>query len=512
MDKFFNLENSSTNNTTNFIEEIDEEEIVNKVLKKINNQNEFIDDIIDNILDKVIYNLNEIQINKMERVENKCLNQIYDKFGIKKNINVDEPIDLVYTFVNYKDKDFMGKRENFSLKNLDPILLKNYKEEKKELFHDFLLNIEITKKNLPFIRNIYIITPTADILDDYDEYIIIPIEDIYCNDKFVKTYFRPNYIVKYLKNIKGLSKLFLFGNQDSIVIKQMKKEEIVNEIPVIYLQKKDIKLDSNTKNIEEYNTNIIFKEKFEIMMKMGNINQISIVRKDLINFTEKLFNDSVNIDFLLLQYFVGYFFYLYEIKVKNINIYSGFYSSVQRNMFERFNIIKNSKAIYFNINYLNNKCVHYYLHACLINLGVISNKIVKKIVFISKKNKFFYEIPGIERRIRDKVFDCDITINNNFQESAMKFGEILYLVFDDGSKYQNKKHIILEITDINCMDDIFYFMNIESKTSTYNIKIHYPKRFMQKLDDKFMVPLTKILNIENEDSGVKLGKIIFSKN
>lgn len=518
MDKFFNLENSSSIIQTKE-KELNEDEILNNVFEKINYlQYDFITNIVNEIINNSIFNIKVLKDNKIERAEKKLLNKIYEKFNITKNLSIAE-IDLVYTYIHY-NKNYSNSKENFNLKNLDPKILSSFKEEKKENFYDFLLNIEITKKNLPFIRNVYIITPTADYLEDVEKFIVIPIEEICGKDDYNKIYFRPCNVVKYLNEVRGLSNIFLFGNQDCICIKNIKKDNFIKDgIPITYLQKKQLQRDGNIKNIEEYNTNKLFQNKFDIFFKLVNINQLTIVRKDCIDFTLKLFNENINIDFLLLQYLTGYFFYLYDIKTTNNDNFSGFYSNTQKNLYERMFLIKNKKTDFFCINYLNKSYVQFYLHACLINMDIIENKIVRNIFFvIDKENKNMkYRIPSIERTIKDVVSGSKIEFflmdDEKIVEYNGKLGDALYLAFDfPYKKLQHLKHIVLEINEKTSISDILYYMNIECKISSGDrIVAHYPEKVIKNLEEKYNIPLTKMLKIVNLDSGVKLGSIAFNK-
>ena len=232
MDKFFILENSSSNNTTFQKEELNDEEFITRVINKINYDYDFINDIVNNIIDNSFYNLSGIDIKK-EREGNKFIDKILDKFSIKKNIRSEDPIDLVYTFINYRDKGYQNSKMKFENEEIDSLLLKNFRESSNEYYRDFFLNVEMTKKNLPFTRNIFIITPTPIYFEEINKYIIIPIKDICGKDKFNTIYFRPNKIVKYLTELKGLSNLFLFGTQDTAIVTPFNRKDFVKNIPEI---------------------------------------------------------------------------------------------------------------------------------------------------------------------------------------------------------------------------------------------------------------------------------------
>jgi len=497
MEKINNLENSNSNNTSFLVKNMDDDEIMENILEKINKKKyDFINDIIGDIINKSFYNFNDIKLTKMERAEIKLINKIYDKFNIKKNIG--EPIDLVYTFINYNDKIYNKSKLDFKLKNIDEVLLKNFKEEKKEYFNDFILNLKITKKNIPFIRKIYVVTPTPDIIEDLEDIILIPIEDIYGKDNFRKIYFRPNQIIKYLTEVSGLSNLFFYGTQDMLCIKKLNKELLIKDgIPIIPVIKKNIQIDTVTRNIEEYNTNKLFEEKFEIMMKICNVGQLTLVRKDVIQFTKKLFMENYNIDFLLLQYFVGYFFYLYELDKLDKN-YSGFYSNTQKNMYERFNIIKNKRNDFFCINYLSEKHKPYYLHTILSNMGLMREK-VKKIFFLFEGDRFKYFIPTVERILRPYEINFEIVKIDKIYDTNYNFGECLYLVYNfPVKKLVYLKHLIIEIFDFNCIGDLLFLTNNDCKGyyPTFKTEIHYPERVMKRLDERYKMGLLNYLGME----------------
>jgi len=510
---FKNLENSSTL-IRNIFDDSNEEKIMDNVLQKINLlEFDFINNIINEIINNSIFDVSDVKKSKFERAELKLINKIYEKFEIQKIIEEPE-IDLVYTYINYNDKNFIGNIKNFEMKSLDSNLLKNYKEEKRENFFNFLLNVEITKRNIPFVRNIYIITPNYDFIDEIDKYIVVPIEDIYCNDKYSKTYFRPNIIIQYLTEIKGLSNLFFFGTQEMIIAKNIKKDELFSsEVPLIYLKKKILNKD-NVKDIEEYNASKLFEEKFDINLKCANINQLTLVRKDVLSFTKKLFNFNINVDFLLLQYFTGYFFYLYNLKTSNTH-YNYFSINVQKLMTEKFNLLKFKNIDFFSINYLTNKIIPYYLHACLVNLDFIENKVVKNVFFLVDRNdkKIKYILPGIEKYIQNyagSTIKFIIAYDDNIVECNGKFGECIYLVFGcPQKKWQHLKHIVIEMTENACLSDILFFLNVDSRSMNgERVNIFYPKKIVNKMEDKYEVPFSKILKMNNE-SGIKCCNIVF---
>lgn len=513
MKKFINLEISSNNLSITNEDNDNEDEIINNVINRINvSKYDFIDKILNEMIDNSVFNIKEVSKSNLERIELKFLNNIYEKFDIKKDI-ISKEIDLVYTYINYNDKNYLEARDNFNMKEIDNKLLLNFKEERREICYDIFFNIELTKKNLPFIRNVYIITPTPEIFEDFKKYIIIPIEYICEKEKFSKVYFRTNRIIKYLTEIKSLSRVFLYGSSEMIIVKNMSRNLFFKDnLPLINLVKKNFIKDEI--NIEEYNANILFQNKFDILFKLCNNNQLNLVRKDVINLTKKIFVNDLNVDFLLLQYFVGYYFYLYETKINNKNSTNGFYSNIQKYLLDRLNLIKSRKIDFFNLNYINQGIVPYYIHSFLYNFGIIENKFVKNIYFLFEieNSKVKYIIPMIEREIRENVENINFYIINKVDNINNKFGESLYLSFNYPlEKIKNVGDIILDIKDKVSLSEILYFINYVDSNIIFGERLNvlYPEKIMKDLEDKLSLPLTKILKINKRESNVKLGNITF---
>ena len=512
MDIFKSLENSSS---VLIIEdkEYNDEEILDNIFKKIKNDHDFINDIINDIVNNSIINI--IKSSKFERAELKLLNKIYSKFNLKKNIDTDE-IDIVYTYINYNDREFMMNKSSLEINNIDRNLLNNYKSERRDMFNEFILNIEVTKKNLPFIRNVYILTPTPDAFEEIKNYIIVPIEFICGKDKFVKDYFRPNNVVKYLVELKSLSKVFLYGTSEMIVVKEMRKDDFfVNGVPVVYMGKRNFEKEDYVNNMEEYNTSILFESKFDILFKACNINQLTLVRKDVVSFARSVFKDDLNIDFLLLQYFLGYFFYLYDLKTSNRNNYGGFYSNVSKYAIERFNMIKTKKVNFFHVNHLTNKLVPYYLHSCLVNLNIIDKRTVKYIYFLFNDKKYRYLVSSLERMVRNNVEESVIFRIVDKNVEGHKLGECLYLSYDyDVKKYGELDGIVLEVSERVSLGDILFFMNCSYSRLIVGerLNVYYPENIVKNLEEKYMIPFMRMLRMDRRENNVKIGKIEFKKN
>jgi len=515
--------------------------------------------ILENVLGKIC-NIEEKKVKapeipkpaplKISSEEEAIINKIYKKFNITKDLDLNEPIDLVYMYVNYNDSEYASKIEkekqtksllktqNFNDKYSK--FLAKYLEERNTLYYDFFLNLEITRTNLSFVRNIFIISPTPFMLNEVyfeDKRIqVITFEELYGIDSFNKIYFRPNNVIYQLNKIKQLSNTFLFSCSDFIVCNSIPKDYFfTGNIPIIYLKKKkSINVVKCLKNLEEFNSNKFFTDKFILELEFVNTNQITVVRKDVIELTKKVF-DVRNmfkdcIDFLLLQNMVGQFLNLYHLNQDNNN-FSGFYKDNSKNPWEKFNLVKHKNVQFFNVNYLNDIFLNYYLHSYFQNIGVLEP--LKSVIFLLDKNlkEYIYEFPKIEKQLEDSENEVSFFLyfeGDQPLETNEKFGENLYIniceTINETKKWDNMKNMVIELRLDKFslfVPDLYFFMNRKytkkynepnNKYSGDNIRITFPKDKMVHLNEKTNVPYTKILNmniVKEDTANIKVGKILF---
>ena len=417
------------------IEDIDEiDEIESKIIIE---ENEEI--IIKNTLDKLNKdNTNDLLINelsecykskkKLEQLEDRLIKKIYEKFSIKEKLGDKEPIDFIYTYEETKLID---------TKHLT-----------------FFLNLEITRNYLPFLRNIIIITPTPNRILEYysnDKQIFILHVDNIEKYKTMTTSFHPEYLIYFLKDLNYVSNLFFYSNSDCIISQSIKKEDLFNI--KINMTRKTLHEDRNQ---AEYNANRAFEKKFGVYNQLVAINQVNIIRKDVIIMMSRLFR-LVNypIDYLSLQYIIGYYFKIYDIELKEHNA-SGFYQYALQFPYERFN----SQVRYFCFQYVNQKIIPYYVKWGLIHLGIIRDKPILIIYLVGQKIKYY--LPILERMIGGIV---KLVFMNKINNQRGKIGENIFLV-DSSEKNLEKTEvdtIMLKINSENIdklIPDILYFGNI----------------------------------------------------
>jgi hypothetical protein len=446
--------------------------------------------IIKNALQKISKEQpNELLINelsecykskrKLERLEDQLIKKIYDKFSIIYKIDEKEPIDFIYTYDDGSSNS------------------------------TFFLNLEITRHYLPFLRNIIIITPTPNrILEFYsnDNQIFILHVDNIEKYKKMSTGFHPEYLLYFLKDLNYLSNLFFYANQECIISQPIKKTEVL-ELK-INMARKTL---HEERNIAEYKTNRAFEKKFGVYNQLVAINQVNIIRKDVIIMMSRLFGlVEYPMDYLTLQYMIGYYFKIYELELKEHNA-SGFYQYTIQFPYERFNI----QSQYFCIQYINKKIIPYYVKLGLIHLGILRNAPISIIYLVGQKIK--YCLPILEKIIRGIV---KIVLIDKADKHKAKIGDNIFLV--DSSEKIEVDTIMLKISGESIdkiIPDILYFGNIylphkkeydgdKYKEKSSLLEVVYPKTIIKNRE--FLIKLLGYGGTNDEIFGVvKQGLIEF---
>jgi hypothetical protein len=396
--------------------EENEEHIIKNALGKLNK---------DNSNDLLINELSECYKSKrkLERLEDRLIKKIYEKFSISEKIDEKDPIDFVYTY-----NEVPGAMNHLT----------------------FFLNLEITRHKLPFLRNIIIITPTPNkILEHYanDNQIFILHVDNIDKYKTLTSGFYTEYLIYFLKDLKYVSNLFFYAKSDCFIAQSMKKSELLG--CKINMSRKTLNED---KNPGEYNANRAFEKKFGVYNQLVAINQVNIIRKDVIIMMSRLFAVvEYPMDYLTLQYMIGYYFKIYDIELKEHNA-SGFYQYTLQFPYERFN----SQARYFCLQYVNQKIIPYYAKWGLIHLGILRNTPISVIYLLGQKLKYY--LPALERIIGGMV---KLVMLDKVCKQIGKIGDNIFLV--DNSEKIEVDTIMLKISGEwieRLVPDILYFGNI----------------------------------------------------
>jgi hypothetical protein len=492
------------------------EQIIMSVLEELKNQKIKLQN--DSNYESVIQEVMNIYLNKTITAKN--IDEIYKKFNIQALKN--EKIDLVYLYIDYNDihysKKIKDEIETKSIlhkiemnKTIQRMIRAELKKERSSNY-DFFINLEKTRSSVKGIGNIYIITPTPFILNGtHDSKIkIVPLHNIISNE-FYESYVYPSDVLRFINKIDGLSELFFFANSSQFICNPLKKANVFNkDIPIAHLTVKDLEESKKKtiKNFKEYNAVQQFYEKFGILMNYSCVDKISLIRKDVVNMTNVIFENKIDVDYKLLQYLVGGAFKLYEIdKVENPRI-SGFLSDCPKNPYEKMTIIKFGLFDYFTLNGIHESYIPYYAYS-MISKNEISN------VYI------------IGDTLRYSAFDFIKKLGDNVKNKTIKyvdkvendvFDESLYIVVGEGiGRYNIVNSVVIEIDEKvleKSIPDILYFMNVNMtqfkkfQNAGYNIaekylngyiKIHYPHSVIKKLEKETKIPYFKILNMKAED-------------
>jgi hypothetical protein len=411
------------------MEKLEDNDEINEIICE---ENEEI--IIKNTLGKInVDQSNNLLINelsdcyksrrKLEQLEDKLIKKIYEKFSICEKIDEKEPIDFVYTY-----NEIPG--------------IKNYLT--------FFLNLEITRNNLPFLRNIIIITPTPNKILEYyanDNQIFILHVDNIEKYKIITSSFHTEYLIYFLKDLKYVSNLFFYAKSECIIAKPMKKSDVL-ELK-INMTRKTLKED---KNQGEYHANKEFEKKFGIYNQLVAINQVNIIRKDVVIMMSRLFGViEYPMDYLTLQYMIGYYFKIYELELKD-HCATGFYQYTLQFPYERFN----SQLRYFCLQYINQKIIPYYVKWGLIQLGILRNVPISIIYLVGQKLKYY--LPALERTIGGIV---KLVLVDKMGKQRGKIGENIFLV-DYFEKIEVDTIILKTSGELieRIIPDILYFGNI----------------------------------------------------
>ena len=136
-------------------------------------------------------------------------------------------IDLVYTYVDGNDIKHKEKKNLWFGDN--STYIKNYNLDiRYESINEIYFSVKTALKYLDFINKIYIVTdnqtPLLD-LNDLDRVIIVDHTEI-IPAEYLPT-FNSDVIESYLHNIKNLSEIFLYNNDDCFFLNYIKLEDIV---------------------------------------------------------------------------------------------------------------------------------------------------------------------------------------------------------------------------------------------------------------------------------------------
>lgn len=145
---------------------------------------------------------------------------LYHDLMMESKLVFDKPIDIVYTWVNDKDPEWIKKCEyyknrsgNYGKYALDVARFSNH----NELYY----SIKSVMKYIPWVRNIYIVTDqqTPEWIMEFSKAILVDHKEIIPN-RYLPT-FNSHVIEAFLYNIEGLSENFIYFNDDVFVAREL---------------------------------------------------------------------------------------------------------------------------------------------------------------------------------------------------------------------------------------------------------------------------------------------------
>tara|TARA_Y100001936_G_C16084013_1_gene680133 strand:+ start:2391 stop:3437 length:1047 start_codon:yes stop_codon:yes gene_type:complete len=313
----------------------------------------------------------------------------YMNYNLKNN----NPVDIVYTWVNSEDENWLTKK-NDTLKKYKNIKLKKEISEKSRFQNrdELKYSLRSVEKFAKWIRNIYIVTDNQkpDWLNcNHPKINIINHADIF--KKINLPLFNSNAIGSRLHHIKGLSDDFLYLNDDVFLGRTTTKNDFFysDEKPKIFVGDK-LKLNKNllkkesmpNDNIHQraiLNSRRLIFNKFNIIVpytlrhgvicynKLNNFEVESLFLKELNKMLQNQFRDNSDLVFstLVAYYLIAtnksepikikpyrkdYWKYKFNIFRKNRDfLFIPLYMH-KKKIIERFNIIKKYKPLMFCVN------------------------------------------------------------------------------------------------------------------------------------------------------------------
>ncbi len=179
----------------------------------------------------------------------------------------DIDVDVIYTWVNDKDPNWIEKRKKYSSDN---VACSNSADKARfENHNELYYSILSVKKNIPWVRNIYIITDSQkpDWLIEDEQVKIIDHKEI-IDAEYLPT-FNSHVIEAHLHNIEGLAENFIYFNDDVFVAKPLEKEHFFkkNGVASIFVADKSLRRMEEkgvyTATLQaSKNSNTLLKEKF----------------------------------------------------------------------------------------------------------------------------------------------------------------------------------------------------------------------------------------------------------
>jgi hypothetical protein len=150
-------------------------------------------------------------------------------YAVSNDYIVDEPIDIVYTWVDGNNEDWLAEKAKYmpSQKRTDN------KKKRYRNNNEIMYSLRSVEKFAPWIRNVFIVTYNEN---SYPSFLnvnhpkvkIIPHSAIFSNKNHLPTY-NSHAIEANIGKIPGLSKRFLYANDDMMFGSKVTKNDFIAE-------------------------------------------------------------------------------------------------------------------------------------------------------------------------------------------------------------------------------------------------------------------------------------------
>lgn len=164
--------------------------------------------------------------------------------SLEKLIDIDFPVDVVFTWVNDQDVNWQNKYCKYKNVNLSEIGINANDKARFENHNELYYSVRSVINYLPWVRNIYIVTDQQipDWIGQYKKIIVVDHSDI-IESKYLPT-FNSHVIEANIHKINNLSEHFIYFNDDVFVARPLTIGHFfkANGLSSLFVSHKSLKL------------------------------------------------------------------------------------------------------------------------------------------------------------------------------------------------------------------------------------------------------------------------------
>lgn len=298
---------------------------------------------------------NEIQCSE---IEESIL--IRHDLAIEEMIEINFPIDVVFTWVNDSDSEWQERYQEHKIKTNLSEIGQHATDKARFSNHDELFySIKSVEKFLPWVRNIYIIT------DNQCPSWLIPSERIKIVDhnEIIESQFLPTFnshvIEAHLHKIPGLAEHFIYFNDDVFVARSLPAGHFFksNGIASLFLSRKSlITMQDRGTNTPTLSASLravkIFKDDYNIKIDTPLVHTYVPLRKSVLEKTWELYSEEIQSflsnkfrtdqDLNIATFFAPWLSYIQgkSVQTRDVCYYFNIRSTAARSYFKALKIAK----------------------------------------------------------------------------------------------------------------------------------------------------------------------------